>query len=118
MQVEITPRGTWWAVHSEGGKYWPADAEEREQTLKDWDKEVGDRTQEIVVIGLHMDNDAVRAAMEACLLTDKEMKLGPDAWAKLDDPWPEWEADEDEDDEVPDRVTMDEVKRMKRARKA
>ena len=118
MQVEITPRGTWWAVHSEGGKYWPADAEEREQTLKDWDKEVGDRTQEIVVIGLHMDNDAVRAAMEACLLTDKEMKLGPDVWAKFDDPWPEWEADEDEDDEVPDRVTMDEVKRMKRARKA
>ena len=39
--------------------------------------------QEIVVISLHMGNDAVRAGMETSLPTDKETKLWPDAWQRL-----------------------------------
>jgi hypothetical protein len=47
----------------------------------------GDRKQELVIIGVEMKNDEVATVLDACLLTDEEMSLGPDEWAKWENPF-------------------------------
>ncbi|WP_067470270.1 GTP-binding protein [Nocardia amamiensis] len=46
--------------------------------------------QEIVFIGIKLDCDAVRALLDAALLTDAEFAEGPGAWAEYPDPFPAW----------------------------
>lgn len=61
-----------------------------------WHPVWGDRCQELVWIGMGMDEAAIRAMLDACLLTDEEMALGPEAWAEqIDDPLPPWVGDEE-----------------------
>ncbi|HET6508079.1 MAG TPA: GTP-binding protein [Baekduia sp.] len=48
-----------------------------------------DRGQELVFIGIDLDEPALRATLDACLLTDAELT---DDGAGLADPWPAWEA--------------------------
>jgi G3E family GTPase len=57
-----------------------------------WDDTWGDRVQEIVIIGADMDQAALTARLNACLLTSDELALGWDGWTRLDDPFPpiEW----------------------------
>ena len=52
-----------------------AEPEEREAILKanpnaldDWDEEIGDRRNKLVVIGKNMDRAAIEARFDACLL--------------------------------------------------
>jgi hypothetical protein len=46
-----------------------------------------------------MDEPALRAMLDACLLTDKEMALGPEGWQRaFDDPLPAWEHEDDGED--------------------
>ena len=42
--------------------------------------EYKDRRQEIVFIGHGMKGDVIRKILDDCLLTDKEMALGPEMW--------------------------------------
>lgn len=37
-----------------------------------------------------MNEAALRKQLDACLLTDKEMKGGVRGWARLSDPFPTW----------------------------
>ena len=37
------------------------------------------------------DEAALRAAFDACLLTDGELAEGPAVWQAYDDPWPTWQ---------------------------
>ncbi|MDN3564813.1 zinc metallochaperone GTPase ZigA [Paeniroseomonas aquatica] len=69
---------------------WPEDAEWQAQVRGLWQEPHGDRRQEVVVIGLGMDEAALRRDLEACLLTEAEMRGGPRAWATLPDPFPPW----------------------------
>lgn len=82
--------GIFWSAVPESE--WPEDAETRAEIAANSRAPYGDRRQEIVVIGRHMDRDALLAAFEECLLTQHEMKGGPEAWARLPDPFPEWSA--------------------------
>ncbi|MCS6921402.1 MAG: GTP-binding protein, partial [Elioraea sp.] len=50
----------------------------------------GDRRQELVFIGQHMDEAAIRRELDRALLTEAEFALGPAAWARLPDPFPAW----------------------------
>lgn len=50
----------------------------------------GDRRQQIVIIGQRMDEAAIRAALDACLLTDAELAEGKAAWRNYPDPFPRW----------------------------
>jgi hypothetical protein len=50
----------------------------------------GDRRQELVFIGIDMDEMALRARLDACLLTRDEHAGGAQAWASLADPFPVW----------------------------
>ncbi|GGC67208.1 hypothetical protein GCM10011504_51510 [Siccirubricoccus deserti] len=46
--------------------------------------------QEIVFIGVDMQEAALRHGLETCLLRDAELRGGPRAWAALPDPVPAW----------------------------
>lgn len=69
---------------------WPTDKASLAEIEANSREPYGDRRQEIVIIGSHMDRDALRAQFDACLLTDEEFARGPNAWQKLPDPFPAW----------------------------
>jgi hypothetical protein len=58
--------------------------------MKDWQEPHGDRRQMLVYIGQDLDKEGMLAELEACLLDEREMALGPEKWAELKDPFPEW----------------------------
>jgi G3E family GTPase len=82
--------GFWFAAVPE--ERWPADPEWRANIGKLWQGEHGDRRQELVFIGIAMDEVRLRAALDACLLTNAEWQAGKRAWARLPDPFPRWGA--------------------------
>ncbi len=80
--------GMWWAAVPR--ERWPQDADARRTILSYWNDQTGDARQELVLIGLDMDEMALRARLDHCLLTDAEMEMGPAAWAGFADPFPLW----------------------------
>ncbi|MCA1323981.1 zinc metallochaperone GTPase ZigA [Herbaspirillum sp. alder98] len=80
--------GKWWAAVPR--EQWPEDPETVEFILQQWDENVGDARQELVLIGIEMDQPALRAALQACLLDDAEMAQGPAGWVLMADPFPLW----------------------------
>lgn len=46
-----------------------------------------------------MDEVSMRSMLDACLLTDEEMAVGPEGWASFEDPLPPWEMGEEEVEE-------------------
>lgn len=42
------------------------------------------------MIGVHMDERAVRAELDACLLNDQELRAGPLLWHQLPQAFPVW----------------------------
>lgn len=82
------PEGYWWAAMPE--ERWPSDPETLAFIRAKWDEHVGDARQELVLIGMEMDEAALRARFDACLLTDAEMASGPEVWTKWPNPFPGW----------------------------
>lgn len=80
--------GLWWSAVDED--HWPEDEAHRSSIAEKSDTEWGDRRQELVLIGIGMDEAALRARLDACLLTAPEMDLAPEGWADLSDPFPVW----------------------------
>ncbi len=87
------PGATWWAAVPRPD--WPDDAETLAYIEEHWAEPWGDRRQELVLIGIDLDEAALRASLDACLLTDAEMAGGPAAWARLADPFPGWDEGEE-----------------------
>ena len=88
------PAGFWWAAQPR--EEWPEDAELGAEIAADWhgapdDMSIGDRRQELVMIGVSLDAAQWRAKLDACLLTDEEYALGPHGWSTLADPFPAWD---------------------------
>lgn len=90
------PAGFWWAAVDRRG--WPADEEVQAQIVDLWAEPYGDRRQEMVFIGQALDEAGVRTRLDACLLTDREMKPGSAGWRNFEDPFPRWEVVETEAD--------------------
>ena len=95
--VRHEPAGTWWATMPQ--EAWGLDDEARQEILGRWNPTWGDRRNELVVIGQKMNQLALEAALNSCLLSDREMDLGVDGWATLVDPFPRWSFDEPDADE-------------------
>ncbi len=70
---------------------WPDDPEYLESIQSSWVEPFGDMRQELVFIGQGLDEQRVRAALDACLLSDDEMLAGRAFWETLPDPFPAWE---------------------------
>ncbi|KQM79509.1 zinc metallochaperone GTPase ZigA [Xylophilus sp. Leaf220] len=83
------PAGLWWAAVPDAE--WPQDPQSQALIREHWQDGVGDARQELVLIGIEMDEPALRRRLDACLLTDAEMARGPRAWLAYDDPFPIWE---------------------------
>jgi G3E family GTPase len=75
--------GLWWAAVPRSE--WPEDAETRASIDADWDSDVGDARQEIVLIGTHLEQATLHAMLDACLLDDRELAAGPSAWVAYED---------------------------------
>jgi G3E family GTPase len=87
--IGIGPAGAWWAAVP--AEHWPTEPE----AVADIAARVhagpwGDRCQELVFIGTELDQRALTARLDACLLTDDELKAD---WTAFDDPWPSWTED-------------------------
>ena len=63
--------GDWWAATPKDD--WPDEISERATIVADWDPKFGDRRQELVFIGVNMDENVLKSQLHACLLTDEEM---------------------------------------------
>lgn len=85
----LEPIGTWWATFPEDR--WGLPDEERRAVLRDWHPDWGDRLQQLVFIGIGMDEGAVRTGLEAALVTDAEAEAGIALWHGFHDPLPAWE---------------------------
>lgn len=80
----VRDAGRWWACVPR--KQWPRDGENLAFIAERWDEVHGDRRQEVVIIGQNVDREGLTGRLNACLLTDAEYALGPDAWATWADP--------------------------------
>lgn len=88
-ETSVSRLGRWWAAVPKSR--WPADDNQFERFVrKHWHPVWGDRRQELVFIGIAMDEGAIRVALDACLIPSEGFT--PDAWQHLDDPFPSWES--------------------------
>ncbi|WP_050467577.1 zinc metallochaperone GTPase ZigA [Herbaspirillum chlorophenolicum] len=80
--------GKWWAAVAR--EQWPQDQESVDFIMEQWDENVGDARQELVLIGMDLNQAMLRARLDACLLDDAEMAQGPLGWVRMADPFPLW----------------------------
>ncbi len=80
--------GFWWAAVP--ATAWPEAPETQAEIRRDFHEPYGDRRQELVLIGIGMNEAALRAGFDRCLLTDAELSLGADGWCSFPDPFPSW----------------------------
>ena len=78
--------GMWWVETP--NEHWPEDEDSLQHIKSRWQEPYGDRQQEIVIIGMQMDKEALIAKFNTCLMTDAEIALGMEAWLRLPDPFP------------------------------
>ncbi|WP_420580959.1 GTP-binding protein [Reichenbachiella sp.] len=86
--LKAEPYGRWWAavpykerVNNLGYM------EHQKLIMKKWDKQWGDRLNELVIIGQDMDEHQIRTDLENCLLLEDEIK-GMESGGKFQDQWP------------------------------
>ncbi|AUG52172.1 zinc metallochaperone GTPase ZigA [Thalassospira marina] len=102
--VQHEALGNWWVTVPQDR--WPSGPEWESMLRKIWHPVFGDRRQEIVFIGTGMDEAALRARLDACLIDDADLGLAVRAandpaddygdrfnarpFASLPDPFPKW----------------------------
>jgi len=90
--------GRWWS--SIPRELWPEDETLHASILAECRGPFGDRRQEIVIIGQDLDEADLRARLDACLIDPLEMRLGALGWAQLPDPFPPWETESMDENEL------------------
>ncbi|MFV8751458.1 zinc metallochaperone GTPase ZigA [Nannocystaceae bacterium ST9] len=84
--ISLEPRGHWWAAVPR--ERWPQPEGERPDELPQWDPRFGDRFQQLVFIGMDMDEAAVRERLDACLLAPEQLGESSSEWLRLPNPFP------------------------------
>jgi len=82
--------GFWWAAIPQ--EHWPNEDYKRQQIEALWHPGIGDCRQELVFIGIGMDELAIYDSLQSCLLTDEEFATGIESWKRFSDPFPVWNA--------------------------
>ena len=83
----VNPMGMWWAAMPR--EDWEHPDGERPDQQPSWHPRYGDRHQALVFIGQQMDEAAVRARLDACLLDDALAAADSRLWAGRPNPFPE-----------------------------
>jgi len=86
--------GFWWAAIPRD--HWPDVPAIRTEIESRWNQEVGDCRQEMVFIGIGMDEIDLYDSLQACLLSDEELAQGPQLRQEFPDPFPNWNVTVDE----------------------
>ncbi|MBB3808352.1 zinc metallochaperone GTPase ZigA [Pseudochelatococcus contaminans] len=86
--ARVSLMGRWWAAIPRAR--WPADEEWQAVIKRHWNDIWGDRRQEMVFIGTSMDEAAIRAELDRCLVADEEGPFNAEAFSNLPDPFPRW----------------------------
>lgn len=84
--IEHGVAGKWWATLEKDK--WPNVAEFKKMIESIWDEKFGDRRQEFVLIGIHLDKEELKKELDDCLLTKEELKQ---EFNSFKDPFPKWE---------------------------
>lgn len=92
--ARLNGAGRWWAAVPR--EEWPEIEGFEQSLMKFWDPQTGDCRNELVFIGIELDEQAIRSSLEACQLTPDEYRLGPPAWLQLPDPFPSWGGTQEE----------------------
>lgn len=83
---EVKAAGMWWAAVPR--EAWDAPPGEGPDALPTWHPRFGDRAQQLVFIGQGLDEAAIRAKLDACLLDRALADDDSEAWAALPNPFP------------------------------
>ncbi|HUO43782.1 MAG TPA: zinc metallochaperone GTPase ZigA [Burkholderiales bacterium] len=86
--------GLWWSAVDRAD--WPDDPDYLARIVAKMEGPFGDRRQELVFIGIDMNQTEITQALDDCLLDDAEMALGESLWSRFDDPFPIWKKIEQE----------------------
>jgi G3E family GTPase len=85
----VTAMGFWWSAIPKAR--WPRDEEWTKLLNRHWSPVWGDRRQEMVFIGIGMDEAALRADLDACLVgSSLTQKFEAEDFRNLPDPFPAW----------------------------
>ncbi len=84
---DVNPSGMWWAAVP--CEHWEHPEDQRPDKQPGWHSRFGDRAQELVFIGQEMNEAAIRARLDACLLDERLASADSNAWAELRNPFPE-----------------------------
>lgn len=80
--------GRWWsAVPIKERAMNPVYLENQQVIMKDWDKQWGDRVNELVIIGQGLDQEKITADLDDCLIKDFEI-VGMESGNGFEDNWP------------------------------
>lgn len=80
--VQLEPVAFWIAsLSTENQKQY---LEQNPNVRDDWDVTFGDRKNELVLIGIDMDKEEIKASLDRCLLTNEEISSD---WSKFNDPF-------------------------------
>ena len=77
----------WKAIPKE---HWPEEQESIDYINEKWVEPFGDMRQELVFIGQGLDKNKIIQLLDNCLLSNSDLLLGKDHWAKFQDPFPAW----------------------------
>ncbi len=80
--------GRWWV--SVPREQWPQDTDSLNVIAEQWQEGTGDARQELVFIGIEMNENGLRTALNEALLTPQEMAAGAGEWLTFADPVPGW----------------------------
>ncbi|MFT4311919.1 MAG: GTP-binding protein [Candidatus Woesearchaeota archaeon] len=80
---EYSFAGKWWK--SVPKQKWPEDAKEMIESV--WQEPYGDSRQELVFIGVGLDQEVMKKELEQCLLNSDELQSD---WKSFEDPFPSW----------------------------
>ncbi len=83
----VNPAGMWWAAVPR--EHWGHPEGERPDEQPGWHPRFGDRAQQIVFIGQEMNQAALLARLDSCLLDEALADADSEAWAELPNPFPE-----------------------------
>ncbi len=89
---KVSAMGFWWSAIPRSR--WPGHPDWRTLLERHWSPVWGDRRQELVFIGIGMDEAAIRTELDACLVgSSVTQKFDADAWRSLPDPFPAWRSE-------------------------
>lgn len=86
--ARVSPMGRWWV--SVPKNRWPDHPDFLDAMEKRWHPVWGDRRQELVFIGSGMDEQAIRASLDACLVGKDLQHFEAEMYRDLPDPFPIW----------------------------